>query len=51
MEAIHYDDAPYPVRSDITASHRRSWERLAKAGTWWSGAERVAIATEVRDAI
>ncbi|MBW1685709.1 MAG: hypothetical protein JRS35_11705 [Deltaproteobacteria bacterium] len=51
MESIHYDGAPYPVRSDITASHRRSWERLANAGTWWSSAERVAIAAEVRNAI
>ena len=51
MEAIHFDDAPFPVRGDITASHQRSWERLARPGTWWTGAERVAIAREVRGAI
>ncbi len=28
----------------------REWERLAAAGTWWSGAERVAIAATARAA-
>lgn len=38
------------VREDLTAAHDRAWARLAQAGTWWTGAERVAIATEVREA-
>lgn len=28
----------------------REWNRMANAGTWWTGAERVAIATEARRA-
>jgi hypothetical protein len=30
--------------------HTRAWQRLAKPGYWWTGAERVAIASEVRNA-
>lgn len=47
---IEYPAAQFPVRSDISAAHTRAWERLAKAGTWWTGAERVDIAREVRAA-
>lgn len=38
------------VREDLAAAHDRAWARLARAGTWWTGAERVAIAAEVRRA-
>ena len=38
------------VREDLVAAHRRQWQRLGRAGTWWNGAERVAIAREVRRA-
>ncbi len=48
--AIDYRDAPVPVREDLPAAHRRAWQRLAAAGTWWTGEERVAIAREVRNA-
>ena len=50
MLAIGYANALVPVRGDLVAAHRRAWERLARPGTWWSGAERVAIAAEVRGA-
>ena len=40
----------YPIRDDITASQRRAWGRLAAPGVWWTGAERVAIAAETRQA-
>jgi hypothetical protein len=43
-----YSDCPYPVRPAIAAAFRSSWERLAAPGTWWTAAERVAIAAEVR---
>jgi hypothetical protein len=48
--AITYQEAGVPVRDDLPAAHRRAWERLARAGAWWSGAQRVAIAAEVRRA-
>lgn len=50
MANISYATAPVPVREDLLAAHRRAWQRLAQAGNWWTGAERVATATEVRNA-
>lgn len=47
---VSYAQSPYPVRQDLVDAHRHAWHRLARAGTWWSGAERVAIAAEVRAA-
>ncbi len=39
-----------PVRQDIIDAHALVLTRLALPGTWWTGAERVAIATEARTA-
>ncbi|MCA8926971.1 MAG: hypothetical protein KDC18_02805 [Alphaproteobacteria bacterium] len=39
------------IRADLLAAHDRAWDRLARPGTWWSGAERVAIAAATRAAI
>ena len=50
MRDFDYADAPVPVREDLRTSQQRAWDRLARAGTWWTGAERVAIAAEVRQA-
>ena len=49
MEAS-YAHAPVPVRADIQLAHTTIWQKLAEPGTWWTGAERVAIAAEVRKA-
>ena len=45
-----YDHAPYAVPDRIPSAHRAAWERLARPGVWWTGAERVAIAQETRNA-
>ena len=50
MAAFEYAGLGLPVPNSMRAAHRRAWERLATPGTWWSGAERVAIAAEVRAA-
>src|SRR5438094_1434566 len=50
MQDISYSAALVPVRDDFVAAHTRFWERLASPGAWWTGAERVAIAAEVRQA-
>ena len=50
MTQISYAAARAPVRSDIIAAHEQLWQQLAEPGTWWTGAERVAIAAEVRTA-
>src|SRR5262245_52531665 len=50
MQDIFYSAALVPVRDDFAAAHTRFWKRLASPGAWWTGAERVAIAAEVRQA-
>ena len=39
-----------PIREDMLEAYRDFWAWLARPGTWWTGAERVAIAAEVRQA-
>ncbi|MBL8344437.1 MAG: hypothetical protein JNN03_03280 [Rubrivivax sp.] len=51
MTPFSYADAPTPVRADIGAAHRRYWHTLSRPGSWWTGAERVAIARESRLAV
>jgi hypothetical protein len=48
--AIAYEGLGLAVREDLPAAHREAWRRLAAPGTWWTGAERIAIAAEVRAA-
>ena len=38
------------IRNDLADAQARAWQRLAAPGTWWTGAERVAIAAETRHA-
>ena len=45
-----YADAPVPVRDDIKAAHAAAWDRIGRPGTWLTGAERVAVAAETRQA-
>ena len=48
MATFTYTDSPYPIREDLADAYRRYWDILARPGSWWNGAERVAIAREVR---
>ena len=50
MVALDYSAAGLAVREDIREAHRALWAQVAAAGTWWTGAERVAIAAESRAA-
>lgn len=50
MTALSYTAAPVSVRADLVEAHQQIWQKLAEPGTWWTGAERVAIAAEVRKA-
>jgi hypothetical protein len=47
---ISYGNAPVPVRDDIVAAHERAWNRIARAGAWFDGKTRLAIAAETRQA-
>ena len=50
MTFFDYGRAPCPIREDIAPAYRAYWEKLARPGSWWTGAERVAIAAESRNA-
>ena len=50
MTEISYHQLPYDVRADLIAAQRRCWAHLARPGTWYDGAQQLAIAAEVRNA-
>jgi len=43
-------DSQRGVRPDLREVRARTWRHIAGPGTWWTGAERVAIAAEARAA-
>lgn len=47
---VEVDGERLPMRPALAAALDQAWHRLAGAGTWWTGAERLAIAAEVRNA-
>ncbi|MFT5134484.1 MAG: hypothetical protein ACI9SC_002963 [Gammaproteobacteria bacterium] len=50
MQEIDYSDSQYPIRADFAEGHNRYWKRLAAPGSWLTGAERIAVAKELRHA-
>ncbi len=50
MSEIDYSKAQYAIRQDLSDAHNRYWKKLAAPGSWLTGAERVAVAQEVRQA-
>ena len=50
MTTISYAATEIPVRPDLVEAQQHVWQKLSEPGTWWTGAERVAIAAEVRNA-
>ena len=36
------------MRDDLATTQAQAWQRLASAGAWWTGAQRIAIAAEAR---
>lgn len=49
--SIDFSNSTISIRPQIQDALRREWSFLAAPGTWWSGAERVAIAAEARQAM
>ena len=47
---VSYANAPVSVRDDLRAAHERAWYALGRPGSWWTGAERIAIAEATRAA-
>jgi alkylhydroperoxidase family enzyme len=50
VPAFAYEFSPYPIRPDIVSTYQRIWDYLASPGNWYTAAERLAIAQEVRGA-
>ena len=51
MNCEPYEQAPIEIREDLAAAHRRARDHLAQPGTWWDGAQRVALMAEARNAM
>jgi hypothetical protein len=49
-QALSLEGSGLPVRGDLTASHEAAWAAIAAPGTWLGGAQRVAVAAEIRHA-
>mgnify|MGYP001226331922 CR=1 FL=1 len=47
---ILYDDSEYPVRDDLEAAHVAQFQRFGDAGTWGTGAQRLAVVATARQA-
>jgi hypothetical protein len=50
LESFDYAASGHAVRDAIAENHRSSWERIARAGSWFTGRQRVAIARQARAA-
>jgi alkylhydroperoxidase family enzyme len=50
MTAFDYSSTSDAIRDDLALAHRQAWIHVAKAGSWLTGAERVAVADETRRA-
>lgn len=51
MNKMTLTPAPYSIRDDLAAAHQDAWGRLARPGTWLTGAKRLAVVAEVRQAL
>jgi hypothetical protein len=50
MSQFTYDTSPYQIPDYKSDAHRSAWAYLAGPGSWWTGAQRLAIAQASRDA-
>ena len=50
-DAEWWSGSPVAVADELVAAQRRAWWDVSGPGTWWSGAERLAIAEVARDAL
>ncbi len=45
---VEVNGSQIPTRSELVGAIDDAWARLSAPGTWWTGAERIAIAAEAR---
>jgi alkylhydroperoxidase family enzyme len=50
MADTQFAGSSFAVRGDLAESHARAWAAIAAPGTWLTGARRVAVAAEIRQA-
>src|SRR2546422_7548921 len=50
-DGVEYEGAQAPVREDLREAHRFILDHVRSPGTWWTGAERAAMAAEARAAV
>ena len=48
---MQYDYRTLHIRKDLADAIERAWVHIASPGTWWTGAQRVQMAAEVRQAL
>ena len=51
LKEIEVVNERLPIRENLKREMDLAWTRLASAGTWWTGAERLAIVAEARHAL
>ena len=49
-DPFDYSGDGFAVRDDVASIHRTSWEKIARAGSHWTGPQRVEIARQARAA-
>lgn len=50
MAATSFSGSGLAIRGDLVQAHEQAWTAIASPGTWFTGAQRVAVAAEVRRA-
>lgn len=50
MTAISFAGSDVAIRGDLIEAHEQAWAAIAAPGTWLTGAQRVAVAAEIRRA-
>ena len=50
MSYLDVNGAKLPASATLVDAIEVAWQRLARAGTWWNGEQRIAIAGQVRKA-
>ena len=51
MSGTSFAGSEFVVRGDLVEAHQRAWNAIAAPGTWLDGAQRVAVAAEIRRAL
>jgi len=51
MQSFRYLESAYAIPDAKAAAYRDAWDYLAGPGSWWTGAQRIAIAEATRAAV